>query len=79
MAAGTFHPSEHMGKLLREVEARPSALPALGPRDTSTSWKPLLEGPLEPLVRALLCQGLLVALQPLAITLCGLPTAGLAL
>lgn len=57
MAAGTFHPPEYV--LLREVEAGPPAHPALGPRDTPTSWKPL---PLEPLVGTLLRQGLLVAL-----------------
>lgn len=52
MAAGTFHPLGHV--FLREVEAGPSAHPALGPRDTPTSWKPLPESPLELLVGTLL-------------------------
>lgn len=60
MAAGTFHLPEHV--LLREVEAGPSAHPALGLRGTLTSWKPLPESPLEPLVGTLLRQGLLAAL-----------------
>lgn len=49
--------------LLGEVEAGPSAIPVLGPRDNLASWKPLSEGPHNALVGVLLHQDLLVALQ----------------
>lgn len=61
VAAGMSSIRAHV--LLRDAEAGPTALPALGPRDTLASWKPLSEGPHKPLVRVLLHWGLPVALQ----------------